>query len=764
MKYLFSFLVLIYSFNLSISQTTVLLSEGGQDCPVVDPTNNSRPHMAGNIAGLEKHLARSIYMQNFHEWKYGTINCTTDFPDACPAEYNELVNMLADLNAGDILHAAGPWGQDYLFSRQDYIQSLEELVDDINNAYDCAGLRRPLIQANIFESVDGGTNRTWPPPLSGANPGAWVEANEIFPEVITAFYDDMTNTERNTYFVNGNQASPRTDLYYSLNNLSSNRTSTDLTPDVTKIEGRMWLYQKATIFIDAGFSAIHMGQSNAWGKVNYNSNGVTQGLGANLQKMTVLIDNIRAYADSRNLINMPTNSNAGIVLTHESGGGDFYRNNDPNQGLIFDENQYPYRGNEIPNPLHPALGQEFLNIPNNPCSEPNQQNTIVELFPDWRTAESFEGWHHPLGPSTNPRGFYSSGTSPFHISLDRGTLGGIVTIGQPSYDSNTNGAWGYCDAQWFKNAIDEDCRVSWLEYQIEHTRELDGPEMKTAFFSAIGAVIGTRNRPDDNNWLMSYDNDRRVFNAIQEAWEVKTPVIDPGTSGGWLFGGPNWNFSIEEDSLDNTSIYSWHITKPNNGGWVPYTYGKDKDVYLEDSGWHTVCLRQDNIGIPTSENLYGVRTVCIDVYNFNFNFRVKTDDPNYLSLKDKKAVSRPATTEEIRAIEMYSQNQQIGDIKKPIIQPIIPIGNTSFSELDMTIAPNPATDNFKIDIDIPESGQLNISLINTLGQKVMNIANETVPTNGKYTYLGNLADLPPGAYLVLLEINNKTKTKKIFKQ
>ena len=215
MKYLFSVLILIFSFNLSISQTTVLLSEGGQDCPVVDPTNDSRPHMASCIAGLEKHMARGVSVRDLAVliWqRAGRPECGTEEAGYCPEAYNRIINQLADLNAGYIFHAAGQWGKDWVYVEDDYLQALLNVVDDINNAYDCRGLRRPIIQANLWEAVDPTPNRSWPPnpidengnELTGselANWNAtrdriWVEFNQIYTDVLVEFHQHMTSAEK----------------------------------------------------------------------------------------------------------------------------------------------------------------------------------------------------------------------------------------------------------------------------------------------------------------------------------------------------------------------------------------------------------------------------------------------------------------------------------------------------------------------------------------------------------------------------------------
>ena len=549
----------------------------------------------------------------------------------------------------------------------------------------------------------------------------------------------------------------------------------------------MWIYQKAKIFMDAGFNAFHMGQTNYWARIDNHSagkNGLFQGPGGDLEGITRVVDKIRAYADTKQFINYPPGGNAkGIILTHEARGGDLYRDNDPSKDLLFDHNGYPYRGNEIDNcPNNPNASQEQdFNATVSECN--GEINTLFELFPSHRVNNTNDTqlprWHSsiPGGTTTggtNSRGCTINGITPFAVYMDRGgaiqcgtgITGDTSCVWNSSCLNSTN-QWGFDDQLWFRQ-LGEECKAEWWNYQMKYVRELDNYG-RTMFFPAITMIDDSPpyvQSAFNGFWRMTDDaNNNEMFNAIQDAWEVRTPEINLGTPINLPFGGPNWNMSIAENSLDNTSIYSWHITKPN-GGWVSYTYGNEKNVYLEENGSHTVCVRQDNIGIPSNVDLYGTRTVCTDIYNFNFNFKVKPDDSNFLSLMNKEAVMRPATEEEIRRIEMSTLNQQSESIedKNPMVETTTSSSSFYSSELEMLVSPNPVFGNFKIDINIPESGELNISLVNTLGQKVMNIANETVLTNGNYIYQGNLTDLPPGAYLVLLELNDKIKTKKVFKQ
>lgn len=70
----------------------------------------------------------------------------------------------------------------------------------------------------------------------------------------------------------------------------------------------------------------------------------------------------------------------------------------------------------------------------------------------------------------------------------------------------------------------------------------------------------------------------------------------------------------------------------------------------------------------------------------------------------------------------------------------------------MTVYPNPATSNATISINLAQDNAIIIELYNTIGEKVMNIANGTY-ASGKYTFNVDATALPAGTYLFRYMVN-----------
>ncbi len=81
--------------------------------------------------------------------------------------------------------------------------------------------------------------------------------------------------------------------------------------------------------------------------------------------------------------------------------------------------------------------------------------------------------------------------------------------------------------------------------------------------------------------------------------------------------------------------------------------------------------------------------------------------------------------------------------------------------LNLNVAPSPAQYMTKISYNVSEVADVNVSIVNTLGQRVLNVANEQ-GAQGQYEIPVNLADLPAGIYYVRVELNGgeHVKTKK----
>lgn len=208
-------------------------------CPVV-----GEPSVDDCIAGIQKYLSRSMAMGLANTIDIFAIDgcenaCDLPYEDCpngnyCPTRYCEDIEVLVDLNIAFIRRAATVYGKEYQMDpNHPFYNGLEQVVLDINNAYDCAGLRRPIIQAAILERITPDVNFVEIPD--------YVKSDfNLDPDFDSSFYNNIThfNSSRIVYTTSGS------DTGY---------------PDINRIETRMWFYYLATQFIDLGYTALHMG-------------------------------------------------------------------------------------------------------------------------------------------------------------------------------------------------------------------------------------------------------------------------------------------------------------------------------------------------------------------------------------------------------------------------------------------------------------------------------------------------------------------------
>jgi hypothetical protein len=224
----------------------------GQTCqftPIGNGVFVGNPYVeATDIAGIERILSRSILMESL---------CSDIYQNRC-TDYNNAVNMLADLNATfignvtDYYKAEWDWAaidvdrttDPFFTTVKPEMAAYKKVVEDINLAYDRKSLRRPVINAFIPETIN--------PKIEGAGTaysGIPIEKVKIPKSVISYFVDQMSQIEKD-YYLNQPSFLPRDNLFFKFDRVTwrSKYLETDpvndpkFSPDVTKIEGRMWLF------------------------------------------------------------------------------------------------------------------------------------------------------------------------------------------------------------------------------------------------------------------------------------------------------------------------------------------------------------------------------------------------------------------------------------------------------------------------------------------------------------------------------------------
>jgi hypothetical protein len=483
----------------------------------------------------------------------------------CGAKLDETVQVLVDLKASLIVRALATWGSSNRFEPYAnpngawwYKQNVSCVVDKINNAYAAAGLRRPIIQAGIFEFVDPS-----------------VEEVTINTDVMEAFKNEIFLSGNSTRYLNG--TTPRVDVKYKYNNVRRTdgvqywRTC----PDLTKLEGMMWLYQQAKFYIDEGAYALHLGQMGYIARFDDRDVAICRG------KLERLVGFIRAYAQLKGHF---------VLLSAEAQGHEYVS---PNGQQLFDFKSSALRPKGI-------NGYE-ADLPN--CFGEQNAKTVVTGSPNSP---------HLLnsGYGVSPSG-WSYNNYPYSTYFDFGS--GRVCPIRNEPNINVDGVdyvWGKDDVRWF-NDLNNTCQADWLKKYMCQLRDVEnGMGSLQAPVKMLVAEGKDCEIQINNNYYMA---DRSIVkNAIQELWAVKTPTIDIINRSCEDSYGPAFNeYDFSVGNSDCTSVYSWHIKNPN-GSWQAFTYGKHRHFNPPSSGLYTIYLRQDNFGLPTET--FGVQQIQSTVY------------------------------------------------------------------------------------------------------------------------------------------------------
>lgn len=98
---------------------------------------------------------------------------------------------------------------------------------------------------------------------------------------------------------------------------------------------------------------------------------------------------------------------------------------------------------------------------------------------------------------------------------------------------------------------------------------------------------------------------------------------------------------------------------------------------------------------------------------------------------------------------------------------VTPVSNNNTPGIDLlaSVYPNPAQANTVLDVDVPQTGKVQVDLLNSLGQKVTTVFSGNL-SRGKHrlTLSDKINNLPAGTYLLNIQAGNKTKPVKLVIQ
>ena len=817
-------------FSRSISLTAFCLSQVIAYGQCVGPAASPHPYIEYTpFAPIERYLARSITMLGltdentpapfawnstptgvpcFNNGTYSPSSCAGECNyQYCPANFNSDVQMLADLNASFVQYAASGWDRPQISdpSSSDY-RAVQNTVTEINAAYDCRGLRRPIIQASVLEHLETGficgtpgtpqCTQNWQQPGVGAN--SQVRNIEIPAYVISAFSDEFSTADQQYYLISG---SPKPNVKFDFQRIAWKISDdTDWCPDITKQEGRMWIYYQAKCFLDAGYTALHMGQPAFWGRLV--RGGCLQITSAEkvarMHDIALLMGRIRVYAQTRP--NIPF-----VVLSAEPFG-----NGCPTQvvkfedgivngksRLIFDYNMTTMRPRETTPALdvrHQTANCNYPEIdPNFSSALPSCGNKLMA------TIDPCHGFNFiPDGGGQIPLNnrLYDDHTI-YSVYFDHGPCVLANSWSQPNipFPANTlypgnEGVWRWDDSGWFTAALDANCRAEWMSYQLRNVRSFTNSK---GFLTVPGRLFnsyfaGEKFGITDPLFLGVKDyrmaSEPRVVNAIRTAWQVSVPVVTLevvpcGGSTAWgtckvktgttidIFPKKMPLLKMVVTNPDVTSIYTWHIQGPN--GWAVFTRGSSREFEPPVAGNYTIGLRQDNLGLPASTG--GSRSYIVREDNITSSYVYVSQPqccPNDYLVKttqinsDYAGKTQGVTQAHRVSLRELSQAEAatLSAASARQSQQVSP--KTTLLEM-VEAFPVPSTNMLTVKLFSQAGGVLSITLTNVLDHVVLHSAGGLDIDAGHYQTDIDISSLTSGVYVATIKLGTDTKVLRVVK-
>jgi len=759
------------------------------------------------------------------------INCNPPydlcFSRYCPEVYCKSIEMLVDLNIQLVARAATAWFHESGFflgegDGNPYYNSARQLVCDINAAYDCAGLRRPIIQAGIFEGAAEGVNQV-----------------PIPEQVIEVFIQDMSTSEK-MYYLDG-LGRVKSDLKFKHSRMFENLS--DGIVDLTKMETQLWFYYQAKTFIDFGYKALHMGIYYA-----YAQNDVGYDI---LYKLT---KKIRDYAVARGSFVLLSGENRGLDQNGNPTSSARWLDTDQ---LIFDFDGRAMRPREISNPQ--VLGDGGCNSPIHPdnlalferppCNEENQPAII-----DQCVVNHFGGNRRGISPSgciysQVPYFVYFDfgiGLPRLEQSDDNGCDINWDQVGVPSSGNPASLVWGQDDTKWFAESLSSDCKEAWWQHfycqgrdyhggngflqipgilNVPTPENLCGPDLLPASWHGNFVLADYPAFVESINQVLTPENpgikiteNLIPFGCIDEC-DGEIPPL------GQLFEYLIYEYVIEVINPDCSSTYSIHIQRPN-GGWVPKSIGRRKNFapLAYEEGEYKIYIRQDNMALDPATfgtltidttfyfrqdkcgNLYreedcdlylryySIISYCqeednihkyfaeitladtidgsivniTNISDFNWDITQDIDSPG----KINASLPRSESIESPPSLKLLIEFEKEGAFFTRGIQENLGLCESSLSnkerDLDVKLYPNPFTDELSIEYVITQPTNIEeLRVYNSSGILVFQEKNSiypSLPSRQIRTYQLNSVILTPGFYFAEVIIGDKKIRKKLVKQ
>lgn len=256
------------------------------------------------------------------------------------------------------------------------------------------------------------------------------------------------------------------------------------------------------------------------------------------------------------------------------------------------------------------------------------------------------------------------------------------------------------------------------------------------------------------------DNDR--FTIIDEdeedAWEINDEVGYSGNHCVYIPNRGNNNYTKDElisgtidlsgvDSDDDIIFnfkYAYKKRYPSNDEWLRFYISNDcgetwalrKNIHGDDlseehqSGSYTPESQDEWVQV----NITNINPTYYSA-NFRYKFQFENDNGNNIFIDD---------------INMYSASMS-GLVEDQV------------NGFELSLYPNPVNDMVTINLTSEEAGEINVVLVNALGQEISTVYNGNV-SQGETQFTHDVQDLPSGVYFVrIVNVNGDSETIRFVK-
>jgi len=253
------------------------------------------------------------------------------------------------------------------------------------------------------------------------------------------------------------------------------------TPDISKKEAQLWFYYRATMQIDLGYEAIHMG--------NFSSIVVND---TNYEQFTIIVNKIREYGKKH--------ARRGFVLLNAHTHGVLQSDR---KTLMFDFHEWP---------MFPVAPRD--EVPHKATDDnPQRLMLIIGPTPIYQKSAPNDGKSY-----LTPSGWECTNGLPYTVELDNAG-GKQEEIGIPTYSITTGHVWGLDEIGWFATQP-QNYRTYWLQYSVETVSgfDEDGHVMMPGSRGYTNTVMGRGeyrcNNPEWGYSSVEAQNDEETIRSI----------------------------------------------------------------------------------------------------------------------------------------------------------------------------------------------------------------------------------------------------------